>query len=293
MLDAIDFILNLAGLLLWLNWRSVRHDPFNRGVPATLGGTVRRAEPMRLERWHFLAGLGALLFIRAIFYGQLGPAVNWSPKLDLMIVSPAFPLTIRGRVFFLSILLFSILSFVRILTVFYVWLLALAIVNRRVTSPDPLHKIVQVQLGRVARWPVLVQLIAPLIIIAALWILWHGPLVHIGVTSHVRSMPVLLGQGLIIALAAYFSLKYLALAFLAVYVVVNYVYLGNNPLWDFITTTSKNLLSPLNRLPLRIGRVNLAPLLGIALLLIVFYWPVPAWVRYYILDRFHLTLWPQ
>ncbi len=43
----IDFILNLAGLLLWLNWRSVRLDPLGKRTPATLIGTLRRAEPQR------------------------------------------------------------------------------------------------------------------------------------------------------------------------------------------------------------------------------------------------------
>src|ERR1041384_6525596 len=137
MFDAIDFILNIAGLLLWLNWRSTRLDPFNRGIPATLAGTVRRAEPMRLKRWHFLAALAGLLFIRAFFYENIGPTVNWTPKLNLVVVTPAFPLVIRGHGFFLSALLFSVASFFRLLVTFYLWLLAIAILNRHETSPDP------------------------------------------------------------------------------------------------------------------------------------------------------------
>src|SRR6185437_2087911 len=98
MFDAIDFILNVAGLLIWLNWRSARLDPFNRGIPATLAGTVRRAEPMRFKRWHFLAALAGLLFIRAFFYGQIGGAAHdWTPKLNFIVVTPAFPLVIRGH----------------------------------------------------------------------------------------------------------------------------------------------------------------------------------------------------
>src|ERR1041384_7210298 len=159
MFDAIDFILNVAGLLLWLNWRSIRLDPFNRGVPATLAGTVRRAEPMRLKRWHFLAALGALLFIRAWFYEHIGAASNWTPKLNLTVVTPAFPLVNRGHDFFLSALIFSLASFFRLLVIVYVWLLTIAILNRRETNPDPLQKLLLVQLGKVGRWPVLIQLI--------------------------------------------------------------------------------------------------------------------------------------
>ena len=74
----IDFILNLAGLLLWLNWRSVRFDPLGKRTPATLIGTLRRAEPRRWRRWHLLAALGGLLLLRAVFYWQIGAAANWA-----------------------------------------------------------------------------------------------------------------------------------------------------------------------------------------------------------------------
>ena len=76
----IDFILNLAGLLLWLNWRSVRFDPLGKRTPATLIGTLRRAEPRRLRRWHLLAALGGLLLLRALFYWQIGSAAHWTGR---------------------------------------------------------------------------------------------------------------------------------------------------------------------------------------------------------------------
>ena len=50
----VDFILNLAGLLLWLNWRSIRFDPLVKRTPATLMGTLRPAAPKKLRRWHLL-----------------------------------------------------------------------------------------------------------------------------------------------------------------------------------------------------------------------------------------------
>ena len=59
----IDFILNLAGVLLWLSWRSMGMDPLTRTTPATLVGTLRRAEPRRLKGWQFPVGLAALLLL--------------------------------------------------------------------------------------------------------------------------------------------------------------------------------------------------------------------------------------
>ena len=57
----VDFILNLAGLLLWLNWRSVRFDPLAKRTPATLMGTLRPAAPKKIRRWHLLAVIAGLL----------------------------------------------------------------------------------------------------------------------------------------------------------------------------------------------------------------------------------------
>lgn len=291
MFDVIDFILNVAGLLLWLNWRSARLDPFTRATPATLAGTVRRAEPMRIKRWHFLAALGGLLFLRAYFYEHIGPAVNWTPKLDLTVVAPAFPLVLRGHVFFLSALLFSLLSFVRVLVVFYFWLLALAVFNRHETNPDLLQKLLLLQLGRPAKWPWFVQLILPVFVIAFLWMLAHPLLVYIGVTTPIRSNALLLAQGVVLSLFVYLSLKWLLLAFLIVNLIVTYVYLGTNPVWEFINTTSRNLLSPLNRLPLRLGRVDLAPVIGIVLIVLLLH-VLPNYLLRE-LNRRNLTLWPQ
>jgi hypothetical protein len=57
----IDLILNLAGLLLWLNWRSVRFDPLGKRTPATLD-------------WHASAGRAAA-FAAMAFAGGAGRAV--------------------------------------------------------------------------------------------------------------------------------------------------------------------------------------------------------------------------
>jgi uncharacterized protein YggT (Ycf19 family) len=289
MFDAIDFILNVAGLLLWLNWRSVRLDPFTRGVPATLAGTVRRAEPMRLKRWHFLAALGILLFVRALLYRAIGPAVNWTPRLNLVLVHLAFPI-VRGHSF-LSILSFSVLSFVQLLIVFYLWLLIIAMANRRESNPDPLQKLVLVQLGRLARWPLPVQLLVPVLVVAGLWMAFHPLLVYIGVTPHVRSNGVLFAQGCTASLILYWTVRYLLIALLTVHLVIIYVYLGANPVWEFINTTSKNLLSPLRILPLRFGRIDLAPILGIILVVLLLY-VLPDLILGK-LDEHHLTFWPQ
>ena len=126
----IDFILNLAGALLWLSWRSIRSDPLVKTRPATLIGTLRRAEPRRMKGWQLLAGLGALLVLR----GRALPADRRGGGLDpqarpvlhragLPEPSSAWPLRPR--------LVFSLLSFARVLIIGYFWVLALVVINRR------------------------------------------------------------------------------------------------------------------------------------------------------------------
>ena len=287
----IDFILNVAGLLLWLNWRAIRFDPFTRATPATLAGTLKRAEPPRVSRWHFLTALGGLLLARAIFYGLIGPEANWTPRINLGVVALPFPLAHRGHVFFLSALLFSALSFARTLMVFYFWLLAVASINRSVAEPDRFQKMLLLQLGRAGRWPRMVQAVLPLLAVAALWIALHPLLVSAGITSRVQSYAHLVEQGLLAGLGLYFSLKFLLPAFLFVHLIACYVYLGNSPLLDFIGTTAHHLLAPLRRLPLRLGRVDFAPVVGMVLILLLLH-ALPDFIVGK-LGEMKLNLWPQ
>jgi len=282
----IDFILNLAGILLWLSWRSIRFDPLVKTTPATLVGTLRRAEPQRLKGWQLLVGLAALLVLRALVYRQIGPEAGWKPELNLFFVVPPF----RSHLF-LPTLVFSVLSFARILIVCYFWLLALAIINRRSTEADPLQKMIRLHLGSVARWPWLLQLLLPLLLTTGLWIALHPLLVHLEITSRARSTAHLAEQGILIGIALYFTLQYLLPVFLLLHLVASYVYLGSTPLWDFIGATARNLLAPFRWLPLRIARFDFAPLAGVLLILLLLHW-----LPNLILGRMaanNATLWPQ
>jgi uncharacterized protein YggT (Ycf19 family) len=290
-MSLINFILDVAGLLLWLSWRSIRFDPLRRATPATLVGTVRRAEPSRLRRWHFLAGLLGLLFLRALFYSPIGTAVGWTPRLDLGAVVLAFPLALRGHDFFLSALLFSVLSFVRVWIIFHFWLLALVFIHGPATRPDPFLKMIQLQLGGMARWPRAAQALAPGVFTALLWIAVHPLLAFAGVVNRAQSVAPLLEQGAVVGAVVYLTLKHLLPVFLFLHLVTSYVYLGTSPLWDFIGLTARKILVPLERLPLRLGRVDFTPLVGIILLLLLLH-ALPLVLQSQ-LSRRNLTLWPQ
>src|SRR6266496_2300834 len=128
----IDLILDLAGLLLWLNWRSAGFDPLTKSTPTTLVGTLRRAQPSKVKGWYFLTAVIGLLIVRAWLYWQVGPAVDWMPTLKLEAISISF----RSD-FFWRATLFSLLSFGVTLIIFYLWLLFFSIVNGRSEEADP------------------------------------------------------------------------------------------------------------------------------------------------------------
>jgi len=168
-------------------------------------------------------------------------------------------------------LLFSFFSFGATLGFFYLCLLLLSLVNAPVSDADPAQRLVRLHLGRLERWPKAVKLLLPLVVTMALWCALNPLLRRIGMVPEVSAWH-LLAQGAVIGLAVYLALKFLVVGFLALYALNSYVYLGDFPFLSFVNTTARGLLRPLRRLPLRIGRVDLAPLAGMALVMLAADW---------------------
>jgi uncharacterized protein YggT (Ycf19 family) len=269
MLGLINLILNLAGVLLWLNWRSVRFDPLDKTTPATLVGTLRRAEPRRLKRWHFVVVLGALLLFRALVYWQIGAAVNWTPNLHLGGIDIAIPF--RSDHWSLM-LLYSLLSFGVTLGVFYLSLLLLSLVNGRTADEDPLQRLVRLHLGHVDRWPWPVKTVLPFLVALTGWFLTSLLLARFKIIPPPLSTNHRLEQAVVVSLASYLIWKYLIGVLLALHLITSYIYFGNQPFWNFVTLTGRNLLAPLRLLPLQLGKVDFAPLAGVALVFLAAYW---------------------
>ena len=255
----IDFILNLAGLLLWLNWRSVRFDPLGRRTPATLIGTLRRAEPRRLRRWHLLAALGGLLLLRAVLYWQIGAGVGWAAgKLNLGIIELSFRSDSFGR-----ILLFSIFSFGLTLGVLYLWLLLLSILAG--PEPLPFHRLVRMPLGGMDRWARGVKFLLPLMVTATFWWLASWLLAWLQVIPPLVSPVHRIEESLVIGLGSYLAWKYLIGVLLVLHLLNSYIYFGKHPFWAYVNAEAQTLLSPLRLVPLQAGKADFAPVVGIVL----------------------------
>ena len=257
----IDFILNLTGLLLWLSWRSMSFDALVKTSPASLVGALKRAAPARFRGWHFLAALGGLLLVRALLYWQIGPAADWVPCLRLGVISIFFHSDRLGLM-----MLFSALSFGLTLAVFYLWLLLLSLVNGRRADADPVQRMVRLHLGWIGGWPWPLKLLLPLIAVSLVWLALNPILSGFRLIQPGLSGPHRVEQAIVIALGAYFAWEYLIAGLLLLCLVNTYVYLGNNSFWSFISLTGGNLMLPLRWARLRVGKVDLAPVVAIAVL---------------------------
>ena len=259
---AFDFILNLAALLLWLNWRAVKFDSIGQSPPATLAGTIRRAEPSRVRPWHSLAVLVLLLLFRAWFYWRMDSFAYWTPSLHLGVIAPPF----RAD-FFSRALEYSLFSFGLILAVFYMWLLLLSLLNSRDSEAGPFQRLVRLHLGWFDRWWWPLKLVLPFLVVAGFWIAVNPLLASYNIIPPCVSVLHRAEQGATIGLAFYASWQYLLYGLLLLYLLGNYVYLGNHPLWSLVTVSGRRLLYPLRFL--RVGKVDLAPIIAIAVVFVL------------------------
>jgi uncharacterized protein YggT (Ycf19 family) len=254
----VDFILNLAGLLLWINWRSLPFDPFNKRTPATLVGTLRRAAPSHFRRWHLLVGIGALLVLRALFYWQIGSAAHWTGRLDLGVIALSFRSDLFSR-----ILLFSIFSFAVTLGIFYLWLLLLSILTGSTAKDQPIHRLVRMQLGRIDGWPLWVKILLPFAATTLLWWLAVWLFVWLEIIPKPVSAIHRMEESAVIGLGSYLAWKFIAATLLVLHLLNTYIYFGKHPFWNYVNTTAQNLLAPLQKIPLRAGKADFAPVVGI------------------------------
>ncbi|HXI52098.1 MAG TPA: hypothetical protein VNH84_11350 [Candidatus Saccharimonadales bacterium] len=255
----LNLILDLVALMLWLNWRGLG---FRQVVPyrSSLAHTLKTTTPGRPRRWPSLAGLAAVLLLRAPLYAHLGPALHWVPQLDLHLITLPFRSDLPGHM-----LAFSFLSFLLRLGLGYLWLLLPSLVNRGVPDTQPMQHLARLHLGRVDRWPVAARCLLPLVIATVLWMAVHPWLVALGLVPGGRPLQFLAEQGFVLGLTAYLSWKPLLLGLLFLHVLHSYVYLGHSPFLEFVNLTAKSVLRPLGFLPLRLGMVDFAPAVGIVL----------------------------
>jgi uncharacterized protein YggT (Ycf19 family) len=257
----VDLILNLASLLLWIKWRSLPFDPIHKRTPATLVGTLRRAAPSHFRRWHLLAVIGTLLVLRALFYWQIGPAVHWTGRLDFGVITLSFRSDLFGR-----ILLFSIFSFGLTLAICYLWLLLLSLLAGPPANVGPVHRLVRMPLGGIDGWPGWAKIISPFAGTTLIWWLASWLFERLEIIPKPVSAAHRIEESVLIGLGSYLAWKLVAAALLVLNLLNTYIYFGRYPVWNYVNTTAQTLLSPLRKIPLQVGKVDFAPVVGIAVI---------------------------
>ena len=257
-MNLVNFILNLVGLVLWVASRLA-------GASASLRHPAR---------WLLLPGLAVLVGARAWIYWQVGQAVHWIAPLDLGAVRLDF-----NSAAFERMPIFSVASFGLFLGAFYLWLLLLSIINEDAQDSNPRLRFIAIQLGWLRRLPAVFRLILPATLLGLAWVGCHPALVDGGLVAAPRSTVHLWQQGAVVGLGAFLVGKYLLLGLLGLHLLNTYVYLGNRPLLASASLTARNLLGLVRWLPLRLGRVDLAPAIGVAAVWFMFDRGKPALVR--------------
>ena len=72
-------------------------------------------------------------------------------------------------------------------------------------------------------------------------------------------------ESLVIGLGSYLVWKFLIAALLSLHLLNSYIYFGRHPFWNYVNSTANRLLYPLEKIPLRAGKADFAPIVGIAL----------------------------
>lgn len=277
----IDIILNLATLLLWLNWRAIEMEPLSQPRISILSNLKKIDRPR--SRWISFVAMLVLLLLRAVIYWQLGSALGWIPTVPFGPSSVLLPLISKHGVFaetlyfppavpfradiFLLILMYSFLSFAAIVASFYMGLLLFSVVNNRVSDADPVQKLIRLHLGALERLPVTVRLALPFITMVLLWILLHPIFVKLALVPPSKNAKQVIEQAAILGINVYFVWKFFIAGLLFLFIVNSYVYLGAMPFWTYINTTGRKLLVPVSWIPLRLGKIDLSPLFAIVLVL--------------------------
>lgn len=249
----LDLILNIVGVLLWFNWRSAGiKTPAPGGI--SLVGTLQRIEVLEPQRWFSFGCLVALLAIRPLLYCQIGSKVNWTARLDLTAIALPFRSDLLSRMF-----LFSTLSFLVALGVIYASLLFLSVVNNSSRTTDHYSRQVHLQLGWIGPWCWPLRLLLTPALAALGWMAISTLLVKLAIMPAPKNSGHAWQIAGLLAIASVLTWKYVVALFLGLHLLNNYVYLGNSSFWQFVALTGNRLVAPIRWLPLRFGKVDLAP----------------------------------
>jgi hypothetical protein len=270
----VDNLLNLAGLLLALAAWAGRNDGGRRLPAATLAGTLRPAATAT-DRvgWLWVGVLGVCL-VRGLLGWLVGGGSDWTPRLNLGVLSVSFPVLPGWRGLGLMEL-YAVLSFGVWVTVFWAWMVLLSCAGQRVCEGNPVYVLVRRFAGPVARWPCGVRLVFPVVWVGGVWLVLEPVLAGLGLLPRPAAWPWRGYQALVLGLGCWRLWVPLVTGLLVLYWVNLYVYFGRHSIWDFLARVGRRWMGWLGWLPLRVARMDLAPV----------FWAALVWGAGYVADH--------
>jgi hypothetical protein len=265
-MNLIDWILNLAALFLWIDWRAGRVGKQPRSV-LSLANAVRPAERRIGSGIGSLAALTFILLVRPCFYYSIGSNLNWTPQIDLFALSLPWRSDLLDRMY-----IYSMLTFLLTLGFFYAAMLLLSVVDRNLPDSEVMQQFVRLQLGWLERIPWPLKLLLPSLGAGLAWAAVLPLLAALQLFPSVPPGNVIWGQSAALALGALLAWKWLLIAIFGLHLLNLYVYLGTHPVWPYISLTAKKLLRPLSFLTF--PKLDVAPLAGVAIVLLLSEWAV-------------------
>jgi len=256
-MELLNFILNLAALFLWLNWREARRMRKRSRYAQLLTRVTNTFSPWNWQHSSLLF-LGLILSLRALLYLQLAQIIDWIPVLNAGPVSLPF----RADYYF-RLAIYSFLDFFWFFLSAYSIFLLLSALNEKKADTNPILKFIRSELGFLERWPASLKITVPFLIAFLFWFALSALLTELGIVPNLQSHSLRAQFSLILALSLLFAWRLFLLALFALDFVQNHVYLGRSPLWEFIHHTSRTLLQPVRVLPTKVQGIDFAPLLGI------------------------------
>jgi hypothetical protein len=251
----VDLILDLVALLLWLLMlRAGVRMATRSGGPGPRLAWWQRLWLARRYQLMILAALAALLAGRGWLYWRLGPALGWVPYVDLGAVALVFNVRALPPMW-----LYSGLSFGVTVSIYYLWLIFLSVINRKLPDTESLQSTIRRQLGWFQRFPLILKVLLPFVAVFVLWYLGHDFLTQAGLMPRAVSELQVVQRGLILAAGIVLAWKYLILGLLALHWVGTYLYVGSYAVLGFAHATARALLWPIGFLPLTFGRLDFAP----------------------------------
>lgn len=268
-MNLIHWILNLAALFLWIDWRTGRATAQPQPV-ISLASALR--ETHRAPRaWGSLIAVLLILLVRPFFYHTVGASLDWTPVTDVLAISIPWRSDLLGRMF-----VYSTVGFGVTLVYYYGCILFVSAANAGSPKTEVLRRFIRAQLGWLDHLPWFLKLLAPFVAVAVSWAALVPILVQLGMLPATPPPAVLWSQAGILAVAALLVWKWFFVVLFLLHALNTYVYLGTHPVWPFIESVGAKLLKPL--FFLRAGKLDLAPFAAIALILVLTEWLVRPWV---------------